>query len=183
MISHSYRKAPFLLAALIGLPLAQAAGMSHGDYDAAKARIGADFKIDDARCNTMSGNARSICEEEAKGTEKVARADLEYSYTGKARDQRRAKMARVDSAYSIAREKCGLKADHDKDVCTQEAKANQTKSLADIKMGAAVGDARTVNADDKREADYKVALEKCDATAGDAKDSCIAAAKLRFGKS
>ncbi|SEB26419.1 hypothetical protein [Variovorax sp. YR216] len=37
-------------------------------------------------------------------------------------------------------------------------------------------------ADEKRDADYKVAVEKCDAMAGDAKGNCIAAAKQRFGK-
>ncbi|MBU4183279.1 MAG: hypothetical protein A3B67_02580 [Burkholderiales bacterium RIFCSPHIGHO2_02_FULL_66_10] len=32
------------------------------------------------------------------------------------------------------------------------------------------------------EADYKVAVEKCDAMAGDAKSSCVAAAKTKFGQ-
>ena len=35
---------------------------------------------------------------------------------------------------------------------------------------------------DKRDADYKVAAEKCDALAGDPKAACIADAKARFGK-
>jgi hypothetical protein len=34
-----------------------------------------------------------------------------------------------------------------------------------------------------KDADYKVAIEKCDALAGDAKASCVAAAKAKFGKS
>ena len=37
-------------------------------------------------------------------------------------------------------------------------------------------------ADDKRDADYKVAVEKCDALAGAAKDSCVRDAKVRYGK-
>ena len=36
--------------------------------------------------------------------------------------------------------------------------------------------------DDKRNADYSVASEKCDAMAGDAKTDCTAAAKAKFGK-
>jgi hypothetical protein len=35
---------------------------------------------------------------------------------------------------------------------------------------------------EKRDANYKVAAEKCDALAGDAKSACIADAKARFGK-
>jgi hypothetical protein len=36
---------------------------------------------------------------------------------------------------------------------------------------------------DKRDADYAVAKEKCDALAGAAKDACVGSAKANFGKS
>ena len=36
--------------------------------------------------------------------------------------------------------------------------------------------------DAKRDADYEVATEKCDAATGDVKASCIAAAKAKYGK-
>jgi hypothetical protein len=36
---------------------------------------------------------------------------------------------------------------------------------------------------DKRAADCKVAIEKCDAIAGPAKDSCVSNAKVQYGKS
>ena len=45
-------------------------------------------------------------------------------------------------------------------------------------MGSARADAR----DDKRDADYKVAIEKCEALAGDAKSSCVMQAKAMAGK-
>jgi hypothetical protein len=35
---------------------------------------------------------------------------------------------------------------------------------------------------DKRDADYKVAIEKCDALAGTAKDTCVSGAKAQYGK-
>ena len=44
-------------------------------------------------------------------------------------------------------------------------------------------DAKQDAAEDKRDADYKVAVEKCDALAGAAKDACVRDAKARFGKS
>jgi hypothetical protein len=50
-------------------------------------------------------------------------------------------------------------------------------------MGKQIGEARTDAAEDKRSADYKVAAEKCDALAGEAKNTCVAAAKVQFGKS
>ena len=36
---------------------------------------------------------------------------------------------------------------------------------------------------DKRDAEYKVAIEKCDALAGTTKDACVSSAKVQYGKS
>ena len=41
--------------------------------------------------------------------------------------------------------------------------------------------ARDAN-EDKREADYKVAAEKCESLSGDARSACMATAKSRYGK-
>jgi len=43
-------------------------------------------------------------------------------------------------------------------------------------------EARKDAAEDKRDADYKVAIEKCDALAGAPKDACVKDAKIKFGK-
>ena len=58
----------------------------------------------------------------------------------------------------------------------------EAQALADAKLDKKVGEARNDAAEDKREADYKVATEKCDSLAGDAKAACVSAAKSRFGK-
>lgn len=67
-------------------------------------------------------------------------------------------------------------------MCVKEAKAVEAKALADAKLGKEIGEARKNAADEKRDADYKVAIEKCDALAGDAKTGCVTAAKAKFGK-
>jgi len=36
---------------------------------------------------------------------------------------------------------------------------------------------------DKRDAEYRVAVEKCDALAAPAKDTCVSNAKAQYGKS
>ena len=82
----------------------------------------------------------------------------------------------------MAKEKCDDQAGNAKDVCVQEAKAVETKALADAKMGREIGEAKVDASEAKRDADYKVAVEKCDAMAGDPKASCLDAAKLSFGK-
>ena len=77
---------------------------------------------------------------------------------------------------------CDDKAGNDKDVCVQEAKAAHVKLLADAKMGRQIGAAKVEAGEDERDAGCKVAAEKCDAMAGDAKTACMTAAKTKFGK-
>src|SRR5690349_9460620 len=40
-------------------------------------RIEAEYKADKAKCDGMNGNAKDVCEKEAKGKEKVAKAELD----------------------------------------------------------------------------------------------------------
>lgn len=175
--------ASIMVAAMLLLPMAQAATVSKADYKTGKDRISADFKADKAACAPMTANAKDVCMEEAKSKEKVASAELKYGYTGKPADQTKLMKVKAESAYAIAKEKCDDKAGNDKDVCVKEAKAMETKALADAKMGSQIGEAKKDGAEDKRDADYKVAVEKCDAMSGEAKSSCVASAKSKFGKS
>lgn len=182
MNKHFSFKASLIVAALMALPMAQAATMDKAQYSAAKARISTEYKADKAACGSMSGNAKDICVQEAKGKEKVARADLEFGYTGKPADQNKLLKVKAETTYAVAKEKCDDKAGNEKDVCRKEAKALEVRALADAKMGKQIGEAKKDAADDKTDANYKVATEKCDALTGDAKSSCITAAKARFGK-
>ena len=182
MNKHFSLKASIVIAAVLAVPMAQAGTMTKAEYTATKTRIGADYKADKAACASQAGNAKDICVEQAKAKDKVALAELEYAYTGKPSDWNKVQVAKAESAYAVAKEKCDDQAGNAKDVCVKEAKAVEVKALADAKLGKKIGEARKEAADDKRNADYKVAAEKCDAMVGDAKASCIAAAKANFGK-
>ena len=176
-------KSALAIAALVAAGGAFAATMNNADYKAAKDRIGADYKTDKAACDSFSGNAKDICVEQAKGKENVAKAELEASYSGKAADFAKVAVVKSDATYAVAKEMCDDKGGNAKDVCVTEAKATHTKELADAKLNKKVGEAKSDAVQDKRDADYKVAAEKCDALAGDAKASCLSAAKMRFDKS
>jgi hypothetical protein len=58
-------------------------------------------------------------------------------------------------------------------------KAAAARDQADKKIAVVRKDAM----DDKLDAEYAVAKEKCDALAGTAKEQCLAGARARFGKS
>jgi hypothetical protein len=183
MTQHFNFKSVVALCAMAVLPLAHAANMSKDDYNAGKNRIEATYKADKDACKPLKGNAQDVCTKEAEGKEKLAKAELEYAYSGKPADQNKVSVARADAMYAVAKEKCDDLAGNPKDVCTKEAKAAHTKGLADAKMNDKVGEARRDASKDKMEANYEVAAAKCDVMSGDAKDRCIAAAKAKYGKS
>lgn len=185
MIQLRHRKTLFAAAlastALFTAGASFAAG-NKADYSAAKERIEAAYKGDKKACDGFGGNQKDVCQEQAKGKEKVALAEAEYAYTGKPDDSNKVAVARADATYAVAKEMCDDKGGNAKDVCVTEAKSNHTKALADAKMGKKVGEARRDAAEDKRDADYKLATEKCDSLAGDAKSACVNAAKVQFKK-
>ena len=176
-------KASLIVAAMLLFSGAQAQTMGKPEVKAGKEQIAATYKADKAVCAPLAGNAKDICTQEAKGREKVAKAELQYASSGKPADQTKVRNAKAESTYAIAKERCDDMAGNAKDVCVAEAKAVETKALADAKMNKQVSEARKDDVQAKRDADYKVAIEKCDSMAGDAKAGCVNAAKTRFGKS
>jgi len=184
-MTHVFQlKTSLIVAALLALPMAaQAQSMTKADYSAAKSRVSAQYKADKAACASMAGNNKDVCVLQAKGKEKVARAELEYGYTGKPADKNKVAVVKAETTYAVAKERCDDKAGDAKSLCVSEAKAIQTKALADAKMGKEIVKAEKDATEDKREADYKVTLEKCETLAGDAKAACVGAAKAKFGKS
>jgi hypothetical protein len=174
--------AAIVCASLLPLSAALAETMNKADFKANKTRISETYKADKAACHSLAGNAKDVCEEEAKGKEKVARAELEFSYSGKAADSNKVHVVKAKAAYEVAKEKCDDLAGNAKNVCVQEAKAAEQKALADAKMDKDINKAKKTDASEKMEADYKVAHEKCEAHSGDTKAKCINEAKGMFGK-
>jgi hypothetical protein len=170
--------------ALFATTGAWAAGtMSKTDMASAKDRISADYKTEKSMCAKFGGNEKDVCMEQDEGKEKVARAELTYKHTGIAKDANKLAVAKADATYSVAKEMCDDKAGNVKDVCVAEAKSIHTKALAGAKLDKKIGAAVKDSAQDKRDADHKLAAEKCDSLAGEAKAACVSAAKSRFDKS
>jgi hypothetical protein len=173
--------------------VAYATPMSKANYSQAVKDADAQYKIDKDACSSLSGNAKDICVAEAKGKDSVAKAeaDAAYKHTPKAREN--ARIARAQATYNVAIEKCDDLAGNPKDVCVKEAKAALVKGKANANVDRVTADtshdaatkqaeARKDASADKRDADYKVAIEKCDALAGPTKDACVSSAKAQYGK-
>ena len=83
-----------------------ATGMSKDQYKAEKDKIEAQYKTDKKSCDGMNGNAKDVCKADAKGKEKVAKAELEQQYKPSPRHEQEAKDAKAKADYSVAKEKC-----------------------------------------------------------------------------
>jgi membrane-associated HD superfamily phosphohydrolase len=170
------------------------ASMTKDGYAQAKKDADAQYKIDKNACSALSGNAKDICVAEAKGKDDIAKAEAAAAYENSPKTREATRVAYAQANYNISLEKCDDLAGNRKDVCVKEAKAELVRSKADAKVDRVAVDtrqeaatkqaeARTEANAEKRDAEYKVAIEKCDAFAGPAKDACVGNAKVQYGKS
>ena len=183
---------------------AQAGLLTKAEHSAAKDAIKINHKAAKKACDAFANNAKSICVEQANGDEKIARADLAERDEPTAKSHYKTRVARAEAEYDVAKQRCEDKAGNDKDVCVKEVKAAKVYALAnaetqmktwkanataiEVKADAntkakdTVATARRDAASDKRDADYAVAKEKCQAFAGATKELCVNQAKADFGQ-
>ena len=167
--------------------------LSKDAYFNAKSQAEMEFNNAIQKCESLSGNAKEICVTQAKGDQSVAKAnaDAEYKGTDKARFE--ASKAKVDAAYDLALQRCNDFSGTQKNVCRQEATAAKSRGTEDAKVARTQAEsnhelmttqekARQEAGQADADADYNVAIEKCDQFSGANKDQCITSAKSRFGK-
>jgi len=168
-----------------------AMALTKDEYKAQKTQISVDYKVNRDKCTALKANAKDICVSEAKGTEKVAKAELEAQYKPSSRNDQKVSVAKADAAYSTAKQKCDDLSGNSKDVCVKDAKAAHVKAKADAKVTKASVDTSKTKAGtmtdvkkdantEKREADYSAAKERCNSLAGTAKDTCLSDAKSKY---
>ena len=183
---HTYKltAAARTLALVIGTFAFVAGAQAAGDkeaYNQAKASAKATYEAAKTKCDALKDNAKDICVAEAKAARTRTEVDAEAVYKGtpKAREHAIHEIAEAD--YKVAKERCDDKTGNDKDVCVKVAKSAMVKAKADAKAARVSTDAKVDASKDKREADYKVAAEKCEAMSGDAKSACVKQAKAKYG--
>ena len=134
-----------LLGCSVALTAAHAANMSKEEASAEKARIEAEYKADRKACDTMNGNAKDVCVEQAKGKEKVARAELDYKQDASERHKGKVEEAKADAQYAVAKEKCDELSGEQKGVCVKDAKAAKARADADLRASRQTKSPTTTN--------------------------------------
>ncbi|MBK7333862.1 MAG: hypothetical protein IPI87_16645 [Betaproteobacteria bacterium] len=81
------------------------APLSKEAYATAKKNADTQYRSDKAACASLSGNARDICTEEAKGKASIAKADAEAGFKNTAKARENARVARAQAGYDVAVEK------------------------------------------------------------------------------
>ena len=150
-------------------------------YRAARDAAAADYKVERALCDDIAGNPKDVCVAEAKAVRVHAEAEATAQWKNTLAAYTRARVVIADANYDVDQTRCAALAGNARDVCIEQARATRVAARADARADRKVIEARSAARQDKRIAEFKVATEKCDALAGSAKDTCVSAAKTRFG--
>ena len=169
-----------------------AMAMTKVEYKTEKDRISGDYKVAKDKCSSLKANAKDICISEAKGVDKVAKAELEAKYEPSSKHTQKVSMVKADTAYATAKEKCDDLSGNAKDVCVKDAKVVHVKAKEDAKIAKVSSDTSANKSEkmtdikkeagtEERQAMYKAANERCDSLAGTPKDNCQKDAKVKYG--
>jgi hypothetical protein len=151
-------------------------------YVTARDAAGATYKMARAKCDAITGNPKDQCVADAKAERVRAQEEAAASYENTVKAYTRARLRIASANYDRDKTRCAALTGNNKDVCVEQAKATLVAAQADAKADRKTIEARDEARDDKLTAAYRVALEKCDAFAGAAKDQCVGAAKTAYGK-
>lgn len=151
-------------------------------YNTARDMAAANYKVARARCDAVTGNPRDVCVAEAKAERVRVEEEAGAAYKNTLKAYTQARMRIADANYDRDKARCGAVTGNPRDVCIKQAKATLIAAQADATADRKMIEARSNAREDKLTAEYRVALEKCDAFAGAAKDQCVDAAKTAYGK-
>ena len=103
---------------------------ARAEYKATMKKANADYAAARAHCRTLSGNPRTVCIAEAKGTLRKAEGDAAATLhdTERARADARRTAAKAD--YLVDKAKCGDRSGDARKTCIREARARQSDAVA-----------------------------------------------------
>ncbi|MEH6436153.1 BON domain-containing protein [Massilia sp. DD77] len=170
-----------LIASLIatavgaGFAIAPASAADTKAYDQAANKAQADYRTASAKCDSLTGNQRDVCREDAKL--KRARAELDAADK---HDKDRMNAARrnvIQAEHELAEEKCEVLKGEAQDDCEDKADDVRDKALAALgdrdmsAVGASGAAGQTATGD--RDASKAAMLERCEKMTGDDKTACM----------
>jgi osmotically-inducible protein OsmY len=171
-----------LLAAALSAAFASASAADakpdQAQYRNATAKAASDYTAAAAKCKDQAGDARKVCQEEAK----VARARAELNAVTEHNNTQamriKARTALANAEYALSKLTCNDEKGEEKTSCLNNAKSVHTAALADAKadreMRVATADSEgAITNTSPRDAEKRAAVEKCEKIAGDSSVGCL----------
>jgi hypothetical protein len=146
-------------------------------FDAQITRAAADYKVAMAKCAALDGNPQDICEADAQKTRELAEGTAKANHEGTAEARAEARKKGADAELALAKQKCDQLTGNEQDVCVKEAQLIHTRAVTTSDTNQAVAEASDERFEAVDEAQYKLAMEKCESLQGDAQDVCELGAK------
>lgn len=187
------RCAATLCIAAAAASFAVQAGMGEPAYEAALERIEAQQKAARKACGRLKANARDICLAEARGTAKVARAQLEATRAPSPEAEQSVKEARAAADHAVAtercedarrkqaREGCRRKADAAREAAIRQAKVEKVEALDALKAAQLQKASGQAQPEPTLAEQYAAARARC-VISGAERDPCLEEARRRFGQ-
>lgn len=130
------------MAALAGLVVAATAGaapppprkMSQPAYEAAKARIEAQYASDRKLCAQVRGQPRKVCQAQAEGRADALKAELEAKYRPSPEAWLEAKEVTAEANHDVALAKCAALKGKAEKRCERQAEAAREAAIRQAKV-------------------------------------------------
>lgn len=151
-------------------------------HDQAIERAKTVYEAASARCDALAGTPHDICEAEAHAVRVRSEEEAGAAYKNTLSAYTKARIRIAAAYHERDKTRCAALGGNDREVCLQQAKATLVAAQADARADRKAIEARLDAREEKLTAEYRVALQKCDAFAGAVKDQCVSTARTAYGK-
>ena len=134
------------------------------------------------RCDALAGIPHDICIADARAARVRIEEEAGAAYKNTLAAYTQARMRIASAYYERDKARCGAAVGNDREVCQRQAKATLVATQADARADRKAIEARLDAQDVKIDAEYRVALQKCDANAGEVKEGCVSTVRTAYGK-
>lgn len=110
--------------------------MSPSDFALGKRAIEAETRLAMARCREVPGALRDVCKAEARGEERIRKAELNARYHGTVSAHDEVRLARAKALYDVAKARCGSRLGEERVDCLRAAREDRSKSLAVARLAS-----------------------------------------------
>lgn len=155
---------------------------SSPEYEANMQRAEKDYVAARKLCDALKDHPQDVCIAEAKAERKRQEADAEAAEKNTPEAKTKALITYADAELDVAKVKCEGHKGNEQDVCLKRAQLEYQQRVSVAEANQKVRDAHQDALNEISEADYQLALEKCERLMGEDKKSCVDQVKIRFNK-